>query len=123
MRLAAIPILAAWLCLSAAARGQTTFDRWGRVTEVKPVPVALGGYCVVSLRDQQQWQPGVDALSVVFDGLRYQFPTARNRDIFAAAPQPYGVFGCAGQDHDELVAAHAGHKIVLAAVLLEAMPH
>lgn len=84
-----VQLLAAWLCLSAAARGQTTFDRWGRVTEVKPVPVAFGGYCVVSLRDQQQWQPGVEALSVVFDGLRYQFPTARERDIFAAAPQTY----------------------------------
>jgi YHS domain-containing protein len=90
MRLAAIPLFAAWLCLDAtAALGQATFDRWGRVTEVKPVPVALGGYCVVSLRDQRQWQPGVETWSVVFDGLRYQFPTARERDIFAAAPQSY----------------------------------
>jgi YHS domain-containing protein len=90
MRLIAIPLFATWICLSApAALGQATFDRWGRVTEVKPVPVALGGYCVVSLRDQRQWQPGVEALSLVFDGSRYQFPSARERDIFAAAPQSY----------------------------------
>jgi YHS domain-containing protein len=90
MRLTAVTLFAAWMCLGApAALGQATFDLWGRVTEVKPVPVALGGYCVVSLRDQRQWQPGVEAWSVVFDGLRYQFPTARERDIFAAAPQSY----------------------------------
>lgn len=90
MRLTAVILFATWMCLSApAALGQATFDRWGRVTEVKPVPVALGGYCIVSLRDQRQWQPGVESLSVVFDGLRYQFPTARERDIFAAAPQSY----------------------------------
>jgi YHS domain-containing protein len=89
MRLA-VNVLAACLTMSAGgALAQGVADRWDPATQAKPVPPALGGFCLVSLRDRQQWQPGDEQHSVFFDGRRYQFASARERDIFAAAPEAY----------------------------------
>jgi YHS domain-containing protein len=89
MRLAA-SILAAWLCLTTRyAPAQTTLNRWDPALQAKPVAPALGGYCVVTLRNQHQWQPGDERWSVFFDGRRYQFATARERDIFTSSPEAY----------------------------------
>jgi YHS domain-containing protein len=74
---------------AGAALGQTPANRWDPTLQAQPVPAALGGYCLVSLRDRQQWQPGDEKYSVLFDGRRYQFASARERDIFAAAPEEY----------------------------------
>jgi YHS domain-containing protein len=86
----AICIVAACLTVSGGgALGQAPANRWDPAIQAKPVPAALGGYCLVSLRDRQQWQPGDEQYSVLFDGRRYQFASARERDIFAAAPEKY----------------------------------
>ena len=53
------------------------------------LPVSLGGFCVVTLREQQEWRPGVEANQLVFDGQLYWFAGQRQRAIFAATPQRY----------------------------------
>ncbi len=53
------------------------------------LPVAMGGFSVVALRDQQQWIPGQQQLQLIFDGQIYWFAGPRDRDIFAAAPHEY----------------------------------
>ncbi len=53
------------------------------------LPVALGGFSAVALRDHQQWLPGSQQNQLVFDGQIYWFAGERDRQIFAAAPQQY----------------------------------
>ena len=53
------------------------------------LPVALGGFSTVALRDNQQWLAGSQHIQLVFDGQIYWFSGERDRDIFAAAPQQY----------------------------------
>ncbi|MCA9261293.1 MAG: hypothetical protein KDA61_18890 [Planctomycetales bacterium] len=53
--------------------------------------LALGGFCPVTLRDQSKWVRGSSELSVVYDGLRYQFTDQRHLEIFYAAPDAYAV--------------------------------
>lgn len=53
------------------------------------LPVALGGFSAVALRDHQAWLPGTQKNQLVFDGQIYWFAGDRDRDIFAAAPQKY----------------------------------
>jgi YHS domain-containing protein len=55
----------------------------------KPLPLAVGGFCVVTLRDRQQWQPGEPGLAVEFDGQQYRFASPRELAIFSAAPDAY----------------------------------
>ncbi len=53
------------------------------------LPVALGGFCPITLRDKHQWFPGRQQLLVVFDGQIYWFASERERAIFAASPTDY----------------------------------
>ena len=53
------------------------------------LPVTLEGFCVVTLREQQEWQLGSEANQVVFDGQLYWFASQRQRAMFAATPQRY----------------------------------
>jgi YHS domain-containing protein len=89
MRLVVYVLAACLGGIPAAALGQSVTKPWDPATQAKPVAPALGGFCLVSLRDHQQWQPGDEQFSVFFDGRRYQFASARERDIFAAAPVDY----------------------------------
>jgi YHS domain-containing protein len=57
--------------------------------EPATLPLAAGGYCVTSLRDRREWIPGDMAVGVQFDGRNYAFASARQRDIFMAAPAVY----------------------------------
>jgi YHS domain-containing protein len=68
---------------------QVVGGSWAEHQGGKHVAPALGGYCLVTLRDHQQWQPGEERWSVQYDGRRYQFATERERDIFATAPEAY----------------------------------
>lgn len=52
-------------------------------------PLALAGYCPVTLHDRLQWQPGDPATTAIFDGQRYQFAGPRELAIFAARPADY----------------------------------
>ena len=53
------------------------------------LPVAMGGFSVVALRDRQQWVAGQSQFQLIFDGQIYWFAGPRDRDIFAAAAQEY----------------------------------
>ena len=53
------------------------------------LPVALKGYCAVSMRDGQQWIPGQKVFQLVFDGQLYWFAGERRHAMFAAAPHRY----------------------------------
>jgi len=52
-------------------------------------PLALLGFSAIDLRDRQQWVAGRDEHQALFDGQLYRFSDARQREIFAAAPQRY----------------------------------
>lgn len=53
------------------------------------LPVMLQGFCVVTLRERQQWQQGLERYQLVFDGKLYWFAGERERGIFAANPSRY----------------------------------
>ena len=53
------------------------------------LPVALSGFSAVVLHDQQQWRMGSPTLQLVFDGQIYWFTSARELEMFAAAPLEY----------------------------------
>lgn len=50
---------------------------------------ALGGHCVVCLAEAGKLVPGTDEFAVTFDRQRYLFPSAKERDLFAADPLKY----------------------------------
>ncbi len=54
-----------------------------------PTPLAVEGYCVVTLHDRQQWVLGDRRIAAAFDGREYLFAGPRRRAIFAAAPEKY----------------------------------
>jgi YHS domain-containing protein len=51
--------------------------------------LALQGYCLVSLRDHQQWVQGSPQVQAILGGKVYLFSSPRARDIFLAAPELY----------------------------------
>jgi len=57
--------------------------------EQPALPLVADGYCVVTLRDQQQWLAGNRDVGGEFDGREYRFANLRARAIFAAAPEKY----------------------------------
>ena len=99
-------ILCAWaapcLAADAAPQGKSTpapeeapvarlANHWeiGPIAGAEQFPVALGGYCVVTLRDHREWLPGRGGEAARFDGLEYRFDNARDRQIFHAARESY----------------------------------
>lgn len=52
-------------------------------------PVAIRGFCVVSLRDGQAWREGEPSYQQMFDGQLYYFVGTRQREIFASNPRRY----------------------------------
>jgi YHS domain-containing protein len=78
------------LLVRRSAFAQPVVDNaWISPEDQEQLPLALGGYCVVTLRDRQQWQPGDARLAATFDGQSYRFASVRERDIFSASPQSY----------------------------------
>jgi YHS domain-containing protein len=61
----------------------------GPIAGAEQFPVALGGYCVVQLRDQRTWVPGRGGEPARFDGLEYRFESSRERHIFLSARESY----------------------------------
>ena len=55
------------------------------------VDLALGGNCSVCLVEMQKEVPGNPKFTVIHDGFRYQFPSAKQRDMFVANPNKYVV--------------------------------
>ena len=55
----------------------------------RPTTLAVQGYCLVSLRDQQQWVKGSPQVQAILGGKVYLFSSLRARDIFLAAPELY----------------------------------
>ncbi len=52
-------------------------------------PLALQGFCPVSLRDQQAWRDGDRRITAVLDGQTYRLAGEREYDLFTAAPLRY----------------------------------
>ncbi|MEM9353244.1 MAG: hypothetical protein AAGA92_09540 [Planctomycetota bacterium] len=52
-------------------------------------PIALQGFCPVSLRDRQIWQDGDRRITAVLDGQTYRLSGEREYDRFVAAPLRY----------------------------------
>lgn len=52
-------------------------------------PVAIRGFCVVSLRDQQLWRGGTASYQQMFDGQLYYFASSRESEIFASNASRY----------------------------------
>ncbi|MCC6494254.1 MAG: hypothetical protein IT424_14675 [Pirellulales bacterium] len=82
-----VAIAASLLIATGRAAAQPAREEAAR--RPSPLPVAVGGYCPVILRDRQQWQPGDPAVAAAFDGAQYLFASERERAIFAAAPASY----------------------------------
>jgi YHS domain-containing protein len=55
----------------------------------KPTTIAAQGYCLVTLRDQRKWVLGSRDVQAIRGDKIYLFANARERDIFAAAPELY----------------------------------
>jgi YHS domain-containing protein len=53
------------------------------------LPVAIRGFCIVTLREQQEWVAGSSVQQLIFDGQIYWFQGQRERAIFAASPLRY----------------------------------
>jgi len=53
------------------------------------LPVTVNGFCIVTLRERQEWLLGSEANQLVFDGQLYWFVSQRERAMFAAAPRRY----------------------------------
>ncbi len=53
------------------------------------LPVAIKGFCVVTLRDHQQWSDGSQPFQQIFDGQLYWFVGQRERAIFQSNPRRY----------------------------------
>jgi YHS domain-containing protein len=73
-----------------APRGVTQADPFKpREDREQSTTLAVQGYCLVSLRDQQQWVQGSPQVQVILGGKVYLFSSVRARDIFLAAPHLY----------------------------------
>ncbi len=75
------------LATPRAQFGESPFGSGTRQNE--KLPVALSGFDVVPLHDQQAWQRGHESLAAPFDGQKYLFSSERHRAIFLAAPERY----------------------------------
>ena len=55
----------------------------------RELPVAMGGFCAVTLNNQRQWKKGNERFWGAFDGRVYVFAGRREQAIFFADPQQY----------------------------------
>jgi len=78
--------------LSAEPHPQDASPFFPPMGVVQRLPLAVHGHCIVSLRDQQQWDLGSERYQAVFDGQLYWFAGARERAMFLAAPIRYAIF-------------------------------
>lgn len=62
----------------------------GSSQRVQPqAPVALEGYCPVSLRAMNKWVKGYPSIQTVFDGHAYHFANQQGKNMFLADPAKY----------------------------------
>ena len=55
----------------------------------KQPPLALEGFCAVSILDMRKWVKGVPAHQVVYDGRTYRFANQKGKGMFQANPAKY----------------------------------
>lgn len=60
----------------------------GRPAE-RPAPVALEGYCPVSVLVMRKWVKGDEAYRAVYDGRTYLFANEKGKQMFQADPEKY----------------------------------
>ena len=73
------------------------------------VDLALEGKCAVCLAEMGKEVPGKPEVTAVYRGLRYQFPSPKERSMFLANPAKYAVRGMASGD---AVSSRANREIL-----------
>lgn len=77
------------LCVAALpALSISQANAQDRMTAVN-APLALGGYCPVCIVKMQKWEKGDPAISSLYDGKTYLFPSAAVKAKFDAAPASF----------------------------------
>lgn len=61
----------------------------GSTERTQPAPLALEGYCPVSLKMMHKWVKGDPAIQSVFDGHTYYFANKQGKQLFGADPVKY----------------------------------
>jgi YHS domain-containing protein len=61
----------------------------GSTERTQPAPLALEGYCPVSLKTMNRWVKGDPSVSSVFDGRTYHFANEQGKQMFTADSAKY----------------------------------
>jgi YHS domain-containing protein len=61
----------------------------GSTERTQPAPLALDGYCPVSLKTMNKWVKGDPTIQSVFDGHTYHFANEQGKKMFVADPAKY----------------------------------
>lgn len=61
----------------------------GSTERTQPAPLALEGYCPVSLKTMNKWVKGDPSIQSVFDGHTYYFANEQGKKMFVAGPAKY----------------------------------
>ena len=56
---------------------------------IDPPIVGLEGYCPVRLHMKREWTPGLESIASDYRGIRFQFATESDREIFLRNPAEY----------------------------------
>lgn len=87
-----------WLMVVVGLVAVIARDRW----LAGNTPLALDGFCPVTLVHSQRWQFGDPRCQTVHEGHRYLFASTAEKDLFLSEPRPY-VPVCGGNDVVKLV--------------------
>ena len=82
-----------WLMVVVGLIAVVVRDRW----LVKNAPLALDGFCAVTLVHSQQWQIGDPKCQTIHEGQRYLFASTAEKELFLSDPRRY-VPVCGGND-------------------------
>ncbi|HUT93914.1 MAG TPA: hypothetical protein VMY37_30905 [Thermoguttaceae bacterium] len=88
----ALPVIAQSGSRSAPPSGsgrRTTEPASGSAQRTQPAPLALDGFCPVSLKTMKKWVKGDPLIQATFDGHTYQFANEQGKQMFAADPAKY----------------------------------
>lgn len=75
--------------LSVDAPGNVQTATFQKGAERLTVPLAMNGFCAVSIQDQRRWMKGSDQFTVLLDGVLYFFPSEQQKQTFLKNPTRY----------------------------------
>ena len=74
-----------WLMVVVGLVAVIVRDRW----QVRYAPLALDGFCPVTVIHSERWQHGDTKCQTVHEGHRYLFVSAAEKELFLSDPRPY----------------------------------